>query len=335
MQQIQDFEPLKVLADSRRLAILRLLLSAPATLSQLGKALDMHPAQVRHHLKQLEEIGLVELVATQITRGFVEKYYQATAGAFVITLAVVPERPQREAIVAMGSHDPALDLLAQELRQGDNVPDVFTVPVGSLDGLIALRQGLCRLAGCHLLDSESGDYNLSYVRHLFPGEVMGLLTLAHRQQGLLVAKGNPYHIQTPVDLARPDITFVNRQRGTGTRLWLERELSRLGVAPQQVRGYEQEVNTHFRVAKAVATGQADVGLGVMAAARQFDLDFVPLFEERYELVMPVNEYGNPLLQPLLDYLQTAECRRIINRLSGYSVARTGEERHVGIMKDEG
>ena len=328
MQSILDFESLKVVADGRRLAILRLLLWEPATLSQLGKLLDMHPAQVRHHLKQLEAAGVVELAATQISGGFVEKYYRATARAFVINLAVTPQRPQQEAVVAMGSDDPALEALAGALRRHQSAPDVFAVPVGSLDGLVALRQGVCRLAGCHLPDGEGDDYNLSYVRHLFPGQTMLLLTLAYRQQGLLLARGNPRSVQGLADLARADVTFVNRRRGAGTRLWLDRQLGRLGIAPEQVRGYQREVNTHFEVAETVARGEADVGLGLLAAAQQQGLGFVPLFEERYELVVPEADVADPGLQPLLDCLQTADCRRIINGLAGYSAVRTGEERRV-------
>ena len=328
MKSIRDFEALKVVADGRRLAILRLLLWKPATLSQLGKLLAMHPAQVRHHLKQLEAAGVVELAATQISGGFVEKYYRATARAFVVNVAVAPERPQQEAVVAMGSDDPALEALAQAFRQREGTPDVFAVPVGSLDGLIALRQGVCRLAGCHLLDSESGDFNVSYVRHLFPGQRMLLLTLAQRQQGLLLAPGNPRSVQGVADLARADVTFVNRRRGTGTRLWLDGELGRLGIAPERVGGYRREVGTHREVAAAVARGEADVGLGVLAAAGQQELDFVPLFEERYELVVAEAEVENPLLRPLLDFLQTAEGRGVISGLAGYSTVHTGEERRV-------
>ena len=329
MQMIRDFEALKVVADGRRLAILRLLLWKPATLSQLGKLLAMHPAQVRHHLKQLETAGVVELAATQISGGFVEKYYRATARAFAVNLAVTPGRPQKEAIIAMGSDDPALEALAGALRQRGGAPDVYVVPVGSLDGLIALRQGVCRLAGCHLLDDESGDYNVSYVRHLFPGQRMLLLTLAQREQGLLVAGGNPRHVQGLADLARADITFVNRRRGAGTRLWLDGQLGRLGIASDQVRGYYREVNTHFEVAEAVARGEADVGLGVLAAARQQELGFVPLFEERYELVVPEVDVADPGLRPLFDYLQTAEGRGVVGGLAGYEVTRTGAERWVG------
>lgn len=325
---IRTFDALKTLGEPRRLVILQRLMWGKATLSQLGRELAMHPAQVRHHLKQLEAAELVELVSTDIVRGFVEKYYQATAHAFVVNLAVVPARTNQSAIIAMGSHDLALERVAEQLCTADHTPDLFPIPVGSLDGLIALRQGMCQVAGCHLLDSASGEYNRPTVRHLFPGESICLLTLAHRQQGLLVAPGNPRGIHDLADLAREDVRLANRKPGAGTRLWLDEQLRRLGIAPTQVRGYEQVFNTHWQVAQAVARGQADTGLSVLAAARQLGLDFIPLFEEQYDLALPTASTADTQLQPLLDYLQTAECRRIIESLDGYAAGHTGEEQLV-------
>jgi molybdate-binding protein len=324
MRSIHSFTSLKALGDARRLAILRCLMRRRATLSQVGRELAMHPAQVRHHLKQLETAGLVELVSTKIAGSFVEKYYEATAHAFVINLAIVPDGSEEGAIVAMGSHDLALELMAEQLPTAVSGPDLFTIPVGSLDGLIALRQGMCQVAGCHLWDAASDEYNLPTVRHLFPGETMRLLTVAHRQQGLLVAAGNPRAIHTLADLARDDITFANRKRGTGTRLWLDQQLRHIGLTPQQVQGYDRELNTHWQVAQAVAGGEVDVGLGVWAAAGPDGLDFIPLFEERYELVMRAT--ADSRLQPLLNYLQTADCRHLITSLAGYSDRHTGAER---------
>ena len=210
-------------------------------------------------------------------------------------------------------------------RANTAVPDLIPLPVGSLDGLIALRQGLCQLSGCHLLDPESGEYNTSYVRHLFPGEEMTILTLAHRQQGLLLPPGNPKQIRSLADVTRPDIQIINRKRGTGTRLWLDQTISRLDITPEQVQGYEQLAQTHLQVAQAIAEGKADTGVAVLAAAQRFELDFVPLFEERYDLVLPTRLCDDPLLQPLLDYLQTAVFRRQIASLDGYDSTQTGSE----------
>lgn len=330
LQNIRTFDPLAVLAHPQRLAILRFLMVGNGTLSQIARAMNTYPAKVRHHLKQLEEAGLVSLQFTQVAGGFVEKYYRATAQAFVINLAIVPERPQQTAVMAWGSHDLGLELLADRLQNNQSAPDLYTVPVGSLDGLMALRQGVCQVAGCHLLDTESGDYNRPFIRHLFPDEPMRLLTLAHRQQGLLVMPGNPMRLQTLADLTREDVVFVNRNRGAGTRLWLDRELRRQGIAGAAIDGYEKTAVTHVEVAQAIAMGDADVGLGVEAAARRFGLDFVPLFTERYDLALPEAQVANPLLQPLLDELQTAVFRQELDAMGGYDTSQTGAEIRVEV-----
>lgn len=155
-RRINNFEQLKILADARRLAILRLLMAKAATLSQLGERLEEHPARVRHHLKLLEGAGLVEQVETRVVRGFVEKYYRATAGAFFVHELLLPANSRNETIVALGSHDLALELLAKNVHAAQQEAEVLALPVGSLEGLVALREGTAQVAGCHLLDVESG-----------------------------------------------------------------------------------------------------------------------------------------------------------------------------------
>jgi len=329
LQTLTQFEQIKLLSDERRLAILRLLMGRAATLSQLAEALDSYPAKIRHHLKKLEQAALVELVSTQVVGGFVEKYYRATAAAFAINLAITPTPPAAGAVVALGSHDPALERLAQLLANNSAVPALFTVPVGSLDGLIALRQGVGQLAGAHLPDDDGGSgFNRAYVRRLFPGRAMTLLTLAHRQQGLLVAPGNPKQIEGLVDLVRPELVFVNRQPGTGTRVWLEQQLGRLGLDLAGVNQYGRIARTHHEVAQTIVAGRADVGLGILAAAHMTGLDFIPLFEERYDLVLPTETINEPLLLPLFDMLQTAVFRQAVQQLAGYDVAQTGTQHTV-------
>ncbi len=325
LQQIDSFDVLGILGHPQRLAILQHLMAKAATLSQVAKLMHTYPAQVRHHLKQLEDAGLVELTTTRIVRGFVEKYYRATARAYYVNFSILPEQSKRKAVVALGSHDLALELLAEQMREDTAVPDLIPLPVGSLDGLIALRQGLCQITGCHLLDPESGEYNRSFVRHLFPGEEMTILTLAHRQQGLLLPRSNPQQIRSLTDLARPDIRFINRKRGTGTRLWLDNALHNAGLLPEQIQGYESTTGTHLQVAQTIREDQADVGLGILAAAQQFELDFIPLFEERYDLVLPTRFCDDPLMQPLLNYLQTAIFRQKIASLDGYDSSQTGSQ----------
>ena len=324
LQPIRNFEHIKLLSDSRRLAILRLLMAGPGSLSTLGRALGEHPARARHHLKLLEQAGLVELVETRPLPGFVEKYYRATAQAFMLSALVLPAWSEGETLVALVSHDLALDLLARRVEQAHTGLRFLPVPVGSLDGLVALRQGLARLAGCHLLDADTGQYNLPYVRHFFPDRPMAVFTLAYRQQGLLVAPGNPLGLRGLQDLARQDVLLVNRNLGSGTRLWLDRQLRLLGLPPAVVRGYDQEVRTHTAVAEAVAQGRANAGIGLLAAARRFGLDFIPLFQERYDLVLPEEDLSLPPLQPLFELLNSGQYRQAVAELSGYETAHTGE-----------
>lgn len=327
LKKVNDYQALKLLGDPRRLAILQLLMESSATLSQLGECLGVTPARVRHHLVQLESAGYIELVKTRAVRGFTEKYYRATARAYWINLALMPEPAQKGRIVVFGSHDPGLERLADWMRSDPNTPDMDVYPVGSLDGLVALRQGLCHFTGCHLFDPADGGYNTSYVRHFFPGQVMHIITLAYRQQGLLVAPGNPRAIQELVDIQREDIRFVNRKRGSGTRLWLDQKISALGVEASHVRGYTNEVNTHDQVANAVYEGLADVGLAVYAAARQAGLDFIPLFEERYDLILTDETFQEKLVAPALDHLHSGQFRMALELLGGYNLQDTGNEIH--------
>jgi putative molybdopterin biosynthesis protein len=326
LQRIQNFEHIKVLADARRLTILRLLMAEAMTLSQLGLVLEEHPAQVRYHLKQLEQAGLVELVDTRVVRGFVEKYYRARARAFSLQELILPSSPGREYIAVLGSHDLALEGLAQRLKRETESPiELLLLPIGSLEGLLALRQGAAHMAGCHLLDAESGEYNLPYVRHLFPDREIALITLANREQGLIVAGGNPRGVHSLEDLARPDVMMINRNRGSGTRLWLDRQIRGLGLPVESLRGYQREVQTHTAVAEAVRRGAVDVGLGLRAAADECGLDFIPLFYERFDLVLPKEGLQSRAMQPIFDQLVSARFRQYLEKLGGYQASHTGEQ----------
>ncbi len=232
IEQIKDFDQIKIVTDPNRLAILRLLMAGPATLTQLGRVMGEHPAWVRHHLKQLEATGLVEMKTAQVSGGFVEKYYQAKARAFYFQEMILPETSGKKIVVMLGSHDLALNVLAQRSLEKTGL-QLIIQPVGSLDGLVALRQGIAQISGCHLLDIQSGEYNLPFIRHIFPDRPVVLVTLAHRQQGLLVAPGNPLHIRGLEDLGREDVTLANRNRGSGTRLWLDQQLERMGIPPSR------------------------------------------------------------------------------------------------------
>jgi putative molybdopterin biosynthesis protein len=321
-EHISGLSQLKIISDPRRLSILKQLMDAPATLTQLGKALGEHPAWIRHHLKLLEQAGLVELSTIKISDGYIEKYYQSKAGAYLLQELVLPEKPGKQTVVLSGSHDLALEMLAN-ISGGDL--NVITLPVGSLDGLVALRQGLCLAAGCHLYDMPSGDYNTPFVRHFFPDKKMALLTLAHREQGLIVAPGNPLKIHGIQDITRQDLRFINRNPGSGTRLWLDAQFAELGILPGQVNGYSDEATTHTAVAVAIQAGRAQVGLGIRAAASSYQLGFIPLFHERYDLVIPHELLAQKMLSPLFDTFYSGDFRHQVENLGGYDVSHLGDQ----------
>jgi len=226
-------------------------------------------------------------------------------------------------IVAIGSHDLVLDLLASQLRGADPRLTLASSNVGSLGGLVALRDGLCHVAGSHLLDPASGEYTLPYVDRLLAGRDVAVVRLVHRDQGLIVAAGNPLGLEGIHDLARPGLRYVNRQRGAGTRVLLDAELARTGLDPPAIAGYAREEHTHLSVAAAVAAGRADCGLGVLAAARAYGLGFVPVTSEPYDLVLDAATVDHPLLAPLWALLDDPALRAQVEALGGYSTAETG------------
>jgi putative molybdopterin biosynthesis protein len=235
-------------------------------------------------------------------------------------------RPMSEieqTVVAIGSHDLAIDLLASFLQRRTPGMRLSSANVGSYGGLVALKRGEAHMAGSHLLDEETGEYNLAFIRQVIPELDFVLLNLSYREQGLMVPKGNPKRITNLEDLALPEVRFVNRQRGSGTRVLLDYELKQRGIEPESVIGYEREEFTHTAVAAAVMSGAADVGLGILAAARALDLDFVPLLRERYDLVIPRAHYESALLRPLLEVIHSDEFREAVSQMGGYGVEDMG------------
>jgi len=252
----------------------------------------------------------------------------AEAGEQVQVHLYRPRAELGKTIFCIGSHDMTLDLIAQNLAGHDR--RLASANVGSQGGLVALRRGEAHLAGSHLLDPESGEYNLSYIRKCLPGVPVKVLTLVGREQGLLVKRGNSKNIKGLEDLSRPGageaqrVRFVNRQRGAGTRVLLDYHLDRLGIAADSIIGYNQEEYTHLGVAAAVASGRADCGLGIAAAAQALELDFIPLYQERYDLVIPKVYAEDDLLKPLFTVLENQEFRSAVRALPGYDVSRMGD-----------
>ncbi|MBT3188765.1 MAG: molybdopterin biosynthesis protein [Anaerolineae bacterium] len=223
-------------------------------------------------------------------------------------------------IFCIGSHDMTLDLIAQYLSMRNR--RLVSSNVGSLGGLVALKRGEAHLAGSHLLDPETGIYNDSYIAKYLTETPVQQVMLVKREQGLILPRANPKKLKSLEDVVSSGIQFVNRQRGAGTRVLLDYHLNLLGIAPEQVLGYNDEEFTHLGVAAAVASGRADCGLGIAAAAQALELDFVPLFQERYELIIPDIYFDSPLLAPLFEVIKTKEFRETVAEMPGYEF---GEE----------
>jgi len=323
---LSAFDQIKTVADAQRLRLLRRLMAGPASLTELGRHFGETPAHIRHHLKVLEEAGLVELDSTRPVRGFTEKRYRATAEAYLIRLAILPEVTRGRQAIVLSSNDPAVRVLAESLPR--RRVQIQLLEQDSLSGLISLQQGLCQVAGCHLLDMASGDYNTGYISRLFPGQAMALIRVAQRTLGYMVKAGNPLRLRALPDLLRPDVRFVNRESGSGTRLWLDGALHKAGLPVSAIRGYATELSTHTAVAQTVRRGSADVGLGVASVARQFGLDFVPLFEEPYDLALPKAHLAAPAYQALLDHLCSDQFRRLVTGFDGYDASSSGLSREL-------
>ena len=279
------------------------------------------------------------LIATPLTRGAGVIMSLVRADGLVLiprfseglesgsTVEVELLRPQEEVentIVAIGSHDMTLDLLGSLLHKQHTALGLSSSNVGSLGGLQALRRGEAHLVGSHLLDEEAGEYNIPYIQRVLEGQEVVVVNLVYRDQGLMVPRGNPKGIRSLADLAREDVSFVNRQRGSGTRMLLDYELGRAGIDPSSIRGYERDEYTHTGVAAAVSGGIADVGLGILAASRALELDFVPLLKERYDLVIPRPFYESALLQPLLEIIRQPAFQSQVMALGGYDTSQTGQ-----------
>jgi putative molybdopterin biosynthesis protein len=227
-------------------------------------------------------------------------------------------------VIFAGSHDPAVEMLiqfGQHLTPGLTISAAFT---GSMEGLIALYRHQASMIGIHLWDSVSGEYNLPFIRYCLPGEEVTVVNLVQRVQGWIAAPGNPLGVSGWSDITRPGLRLVNRQKGSGTRIRLDTYLHQAGIQAKNIRGYELEENTHFGAACRVANNEADVGIGVQAMAARLGLDFVPLFEERYDLVCLQEFSQKSEWRQVLDILNSLGFLRALKSQPGYNTSLTGK-----------
>jgi putative molybdopterin biosynthesis protein len=235
----------------------------------------------------------------------------------------IPGAGHRQNILITGSHDPCVELLAEDLNSRFPELIMLAANIGSTNGISALKQGRCHIAGAHLLDPESNEYNFPYLRHLFSGRETVVVCFVHREQGLIVKPGNPMNVNSLEDLCRGDVRFVNRQQGAGTRVLLDHHLKRMGIADRDILGYDHQVATHTEVATEVKGGRADVGLGVRAAATAFDLEFVPLAKERYDFIIPKQAFYTEPLQKVMDVVRSDRFAEQVLQMGGYDVSEMG------------
>lgn len=237
---------------------------------------------------------------------------------------LVDEEDLLNTVVIIGSHDITVDILADEIkRRGYNIR-ISSGNVGSLGGLMALRKGTCHIAGSHLLDTRTGQYNLSYIRRYLKGKHISVFHLVLRDQGLIVTKGNPRAVKGISDLSRGDVTFVNRQAGSGTRVLFDYKLDQQGMEPKSIKGYDHEEFTHMAVAVDILSGAADCGMGIFAAAKALDLDFIPLEREQYDLIIPTDMLDLPNVRAVLETIQTQDFRKRVESLGGYDPSKSGQ-----------
>ncbi len=228
-------------------------------------------------------------------------------------------------LVCIGSHDNALDVLGNYLKRKHPEFSLSSAHVGSMGGLLALKRGEAHLAGTHLLDEETGEYNVGSIRKLLPEKKIMLVNLVYRTQGFIVPRGNPKNVRGFEDLKRPDIVFVNRQAGAGTRLLTDLYLKKLNIDPNTVKGYHHEEFTHMAVAAAVLSGAADTGLAVLSAAQALGLDFISVANERYDLAIPREFHELPMVRALLGIIREDRgFRDQITAMGGYDVADMGK-----------
>jgi putative molybdopterin biosynthesis protein len=190
---------------------------------------------------------------------------------------------------------------------------------------MALTRGEADIAGSHLWDEQTGTYNVAFVQRVLPNRTTVLLNLAHRIQGLIVPHGNPQGLASVSDLGKPGVVFVNRQPGSGTRVWLDTRLKAAGLSPDRVAGYDREESTHMGVARAVSEGGATAGLGIAPAATAYDLGFVPLGKERYDLVVPFEIWESPTIRALRSVVCSGTFQEAVKALGGYDISDTGTE----------
>lgn len=302
-----------------------LVISRPGQGTRIVETLPKKPTSTLRHAALINkaESFLLESLTSGYTPSDVERVMRLALDRW----RAISEHPPRIAdnkLYFVGSHDPAVALMASEFSNFSSDTILDLAYAGSLGGLMALVKGEADMAGCHLWDMDTDTYNEAFVRRLLPGRRIAILTLVHRNLGLVVPPGNPAELQSLQDLLKSNLRFATRQPGSGTRVWLDEKLQQLGLTPNELEAFGEEKKTHYQVAQSVAEGQTDVGLGLETAAVAYNLDFVGLAKERYDLIIPAATWENPAIQAMVQWLSTQEAQAAILELGGYDTSETGQ-----------
>ena len=318
-------------------------LKVPAQATQYAKAILTRP--VVSGLKYQEfvrvRMGYVgdKLMASPLSRGsgVVSSFMKADgilevpqglegyeAGEEVTVRLLCPVEKLESTVVVIGSHDPLLDELGDMLHVADHDVYMSSSHVGSMGGIMAIRRGEAHAAGCHLLDTATGEYNIAFMKKYFPKGGVKLVRCVGRQQGMMVAKGNPLNIEKFADIAKPGVRYVNRQKGSGTRILTDYLCKQENLDAAAIYGYDREELTHTSVAAQIVSGSADVGMGIYSAAKLYDLDFIPICIEEYDLIIPDHAWDTPQVQQMLATMQSETFKEKILALGGYTVDAPGE-----------
>ncbi|XPV77125.1 MAG: molybdopterin biosynthesis protein [Desulfovibrio sp.] len=250
-------------------------------------------------------------------------------GTEVAAELLVSKEELDSVLIHVGSHDNTLDLITAMLMEEDSPARLVSGHVGSMGGLTALKNGTALFAGCHLFDPETNDFNFPFLERYLPEIKVAVFNLAIRHQGLIVAKGNPLNINSIADLTKDNVRFINRQRGAGTRILFDHHLKKNTISADDINGYNREEYTHMSVAANVLTGTVDCGMGIHAAAKALNLDFVPLARERYDIIIPLKHIEDPRIRKMLNLVRTDSFAKKVQALGGYETSMSGKKMQKG------
>ena len=296
-------------------------------------------SSLKHEEYVRVKMGLVDdkLIATPLARGAGAAMSLVRADGFCIIpqnsegieggeqakIKLLKNLPELySTIIAIGSHDLILDIIDDIMQREKRDVSLSSTHVGSMGGLMALTRNECHIAPTHILDEDSGEYNVNILKELFGSDSVSLIKGVGRTQGIMVLKDNPLEIKEIKDLVQH--RFINRQRGSGTRILLDYTLKNLGINPEDINGYDREAATHMAVAAAVKNGSADAGIGVYSAAKAMGLNFIPIADEHYDFAVRTKNIDKPHIKTFIDILKSEELKLKLDNLGGYTTENRGE-----------